>query len=73
MKRNVRKAIDQGDRIIHNNPRIDITVAELNEYYEEFKNNDKTSAALFNLISNVYRMGVAVGMRNAKQGVKRNV
>lgn len=66
--RNVQKTADKGRAIIKKRNRLDLTNEELNQFYEAF--NEKASKngvcnALLNTIDDAYKMGIAVGMRNA--------
>ena len=69
MKRNMAKTEAQGAAIIHRRPALDLTAVEMRCFYDNF-NKDKeehgVSEALFNLITKVFLIGLAVGMRNAK-------
>lgn len=66
--RDVKKTANKGRAIIKKRNRLDLTNDELNQFYEAF--NEKASKngvcnALLNTIDDAYKMGIAVGMRNA--------
>lgn len=66
--RNIEKNIEQGHEIIKKHEKADLTAFELSHFYESFKKNTEekgTADGLFDLISDVFCMGVAVGARNS--------
>lgn len=66
--RNVKKTADKGREILRKKDRLDLTVGELNQFYEAFNEKVKTTGvydALWDTIGDAYKMGIAVGMRNA--------
>ena len=66
--RNIDKNIEQGNEIIRKHKRADLSISELYYFYENFKKSAEekgTANGLFDLISDAFYMGVAVGARNA--------
>lgn len=66
--RNIEKNIERGHEIIKKHERADLNDYELNYFYENFKKiaeEKGTANGLFDLIDDVFHMGVAVGARNA--------
>jgi hypothetical protein len=66
--RNIEKNIERGHEIIKKHERADLSDYELNYFYENFKKiaeEKGTANGLFDLIGDVFHMGVAVGARNA--------
>lgn len=65
--RNVTKAIMNGEKIISQNDKLDMTCSELQIFFEMYKHDAETSGhydALWNAIANAYLMGLSVGTRN---------
>ena len=66
--RDVKKTAEAGRKILQKRDRLDLSINELNQFYEAFEEEAKTcgvEGALFHLIGDAYKMGLAVGMRNA--------
>ena len=66
--RNIEKNIEQGHEIIRKHERADLTVFEIHQFYEKFSETAKEKGiaeGIFDLISDVFHMGVAVGARNS--------
>lgn len=66
--RNVKKAVKQGDEIIKKRHNLDMTVSDLDFFYDGFQETARETGvydALWNAIVGAYKMGLAVGMRNA--------
>ena len=66
--RDVKKTANKGRAIIKKRNRLDLTNEELNQFYEAFNEKVKTTGvydALWDTIGDAYKMGIAVGMRNA--------
>ncbi len=66
--RNVQKTADKGREILQKRDRLDLTVGELNQFYEAFNEKAKKDGiynALWDTIGDAYKMGIVVGMRNA--------
>ena len=69
MRRNMEKAVAQGQAIINKRPALDLTAVEMRCFYDDFykdKEKQGASEALFNLITKVFLLGLAVGKRNAE-------
>ena len=67
--RNVTKQIEQGLSIIERTPNLALVYGELQQIFDSFKADAEkigNNNALFNLIRDVYQMGVAVGYRKGK-------
>ena len=66
--RNIDKNIEQGHEIIRKHERADLTVSELHQFYETFSKTAEekgVAEGIFELITDVFHMGVAVGARNS--------
>ena len=66
--RDIEKNIERGHEIIKKHERADLSAYELCYFYENFKKIEEekgTADGLFDLICDVFHMGVAVGARNA--------
>ena len=61
--RNVEKTIDQGQKLINDNPKMTLVYGEMTEIYERNGNG----ADLFNFMSDAFFFGVTVGYRIAKK------
>ena len=69
MKRNMEKAVAQGQAIINRRPALDLTAVEMRCLYDGFykdKEEQGVSEAIFNLITKVFLLGLGVGKRNAE-------
>lgn len=70
MKRNVEKTIKQGKRIIETRNNLDMNTSELIFFFNNFnKTANETGVynALWDAVVGAYKMGLAVGMRNARK------
>lgn len=69
--RNIQKQIEQGKRLIdEKDGRIDLTAGEIDYFFEEFEKTlreQDLSVAIWNILGDSFRMGLAVGARNFKQ------
>ena len=66
--RNIEKNIERGHEIIKKHEQADLSTSEAYHFYERFKKSAEekgTEDGIFDLISDVFHMGVAVGARNA--------
>lgn len=64
MKRNMKKTIDQGQKIIRQNERFDMTLSEFDELVQESYNGTKNyDDVLYKAINAAFLAGVAVGFR----------
>ena len=63
--RNFEKAIEDGERILKKRVRIDISNREVAYLMKKF-DPERVSDSLFEIITESYIAGVAVGMRNQK-------
>lgn len=70
MKRNMKNTIDQGQKIIRQNERFDMTLSEFKELLQESYSGAKDyNDVLYKAIHAAFLAGVAVGTRiNKKKG-----
>ncbi|MBQ3334947.1 MAG: hypothetical protein IJG85_05085 [Eubacteriaceae bacterium] len=71
--RNVEKTIEQGKKLISENPETGLIVSELQQFYDDFQTDKIQSEgnAVFNLMGKVFYFGVAQGYRIAKKKPKK--
>lgn len=67
MKRDIRKAITEGENIINKNERLDIRVTEMRQI-REFCQANTEDETVYNLIMKSYAAGLAVGIGNGRRG-----
>lgn len=66
--RDIKKQAEQGGAFLRKHERADLTVSELYQFFDSYKEDAENVGhydALWNLIGNAFKMGVAVGRRNA--------
>ena len=64
--RNVEKTIDNGRKLIRDNPKMTLAMGEMQELYERNYNGSD----LFNFMSDSFFFGVTIGYRIAKKRKK---
>lgn len=67
MNRNIAKAIQEGETIEEKRKQLSLSAADLDYFFKKFKDdaqNGNIAGAVFNLISDAYLAGLAVGNRN---------
>lgn len=68
--RNVTATINKGDTAIKNNWRLDLSMNEMQVFFDHFNDTAEKSHisnAIWETVAGAYKMGLAVGMRNAKK------
>lgn len=66
--RDVKKQAEQGSAFLAKHERADLSMNELMQFYTNYEAKNKESGhfdALWDVISDAFKMGVAVGARNA--------
>ena len=69
MKRNMKNTIDQGQKIIRQNVRFDMTLSEFDELIQGSYSGAKNyNDVLYKAITTAFRAGVAIGFRIRSKG-----
>lgn len=71
--RDIMKNIDQATKIIGGRENLDMTIGEMKEFFtsfENYKEKNSISDALFYLIEDVYNFGFGIGYQAGKDGSK---
>lgn len=69
MRRNMQKQRDMGEKILNNNERFQLLTSDMMEIYDKYvKESEELNPfdALWQTVSDVYKMGVATGTRIEK-------
>lgn len=65
--RDIKKQSQQGQALLEKNNRLDLTLGELDQFFEAFNQTAREkgiSEAVWNTIGDAFKMGLAVGARN---------
>ena len=71
MIKNLQKNIDEGAKILRENGKIDMHIGNIRELADSYLSSGGDIARLIELISNVYKIGIAVGTREGKRQAKQ--
>ena len=64
--RNVIKQAEQGRELVRKHIQTDLTVGEVQQLYDLYKQAPTPADGIYDLIGNAFYMGYAVGHRSAK-------
>ena len=69
--RNINRGVERGEAILDRNKRLSISTSELEEFFDEYKENLNDcgmSGSLLIAIDKAYKWGLATGYSAAKRG-----
>lgn len=66
MRRDIKKAIAEGEALVGRNERLGLNVAEIRQIREQAQAGSEADT-IYNLIVDAYRAGLAIGYRNSRR------
>lgn len=70
--RNLQKQIAEGDALLRNHPRYDLTQAEVIELFDQAGVKDSEAGKAYDVFTKALSLGICIGHRIAKAEAKKN-